>query len=257
MRLSTATITANTAIRSGVHLIEMHAPQLALAVQPGQYCMVRCCHPQATDPLLRRPFFVQRTERQRGMCSLLVHVQGRGTSWLAGQAEGATLDILGPIGHGWELRSTVQNLLLVSEGSFITGLTLLAQVAIEQGLAVTLMSYSQDAIGVYPPALLPAEVEYGIVTADGSIGQQGDVKSVLGSYLLWADAACLSVSRETSRLLYQNFERLRIKHFAQGSVLQPLVCANGACLTCAIETHTGRKLVCRDGPVFDLREIAL
>ena len=109
---------------------------------------------------------------------------------------------------------------------------------------------------VYPPALLPSEVEYHIVTADGSVGQKGDVQSVLGNYLIWADAACCSVSRETSVLLYSHFERLRTKRFAQGILLQPLVCANGACLTCSVETYSGSKLLCRDGPVFDLRDIA-
>src|SRR5205085_8700955 len=101
MRLSIATITANAEIRTGMHLIEMHAPQLAQAVQPGQYCMVRCCDVEASDPLLRRPFFVQSVQRSLGLCSLLVSVCGRGTSWLSKQCEGATLDILGPLGHGW------------------------------------------------------------------------------------------------------------------------------------------------------------
>ena len=139
MRLYTAIITANTEIRPGLHLVELHLPALAQAVQPGQYCMVRCCHPAATDPLLRRPFFVHTVQRRQGLCTLLVHIRGRGTSWLSTQREGAALDILGPMGHGWEVRSTVRNLLLVSEGSMFTAVTLLAQSAIEQELAVTLV----------------------------------------------------------------------------------------------------------------------
>src|SRR5258707_14287685 len=101
MRLSTASITVNTEIRRGVHLIEMHAPQLAQAAQPGQYCMVRCCDRVASDPLLRRPFFVHTVRRERGLCTLLVHVRGRGTAWLVKQQEGASLDILGPLGQGF------------------------------------------------------------------------------------------------------------------------------------------------------------
>ena len=259
MRLYTAIITANTEIRPGLHLVELHLPALAQAVQPGQYCMVRCCHPAATDPLLRRPFFVHTVQRRQGLCTLLVHIRGRGTSWLSTQREGAALDILGPMGHGWEVRSTVRNLLLVSEGSMFTAVTLLAQSAIEQELAVTLVGHYSNAQEVYPPALLPSEVEYHIVTTDGSVGQKGDVQSVLGNYLLWADAACCSVSRETSVLLYSHFERLRTKRFAQAILLQPLVplvCANGVCLTCSVETYSGSKLLCRDGPVFDLRDIA-
>ena len=256
MRLYTAPITSNTEIRPTVHLLEIHLPQLAQSIQPGQYCMLRCCHPAATDPLLRRPFFVHTVQRNHGLCTFLVHVQGRGTAWLASQPVGSTLDILAPLGHGWELRSTVRNLLLVSEGTTIPALTLLAQTALEQELVVTLVAQFATANAVYPPALLPSEVEYHIVTTDGSLGQQGTLAEVLNAYVSWADAACLSVSHETSTILYRSYERLRGKHFAQGTILSPLVCGNGVCLTCSVETTHGTKLICRDGPVFPLRDIA-
>ncbi len=256
MRLYTAPIISNSTLRSGVHLLEIYLPQLAQAVQPGQYCMLRCCHPAASDPLLRRPFFVHSVQRSQGLCTFLVHVRGRGTAWLADQNAGATLDILGPMGHGWEIRSTVRNLLLVSEGDTIAALLLLAQSAIEQELVVTLVGQFATATDVYPPALLSPEVEYHIVTTDGSQGQAGQIANILGAYLPWADAACLSVSHETSTSLYNQYERLRTKHFAQGTILQPLVCGNGVCLTCSVETHAGARLICRDGPVFTLRDIA-
>lgn len=256
MRLYTATVTANSEIRAGVHLLEMHLPALAQAVQPGQYCMVRCCHSSASDPLLRRPFFIHSVQRERGLCTLLVQACGRGTSWLVQQQAGAKLDVLGPLGHGWEVRSTVRNLLLLGEGPLINGITLLAQVASAQEVVVTLVGQFDTAAQVYPPALLPPEVEYHIVTTDGSVGAQGNLHSVLAAYLPWADAACCSVSRETSMHLYSHFERLRTKHFAQGILLHPLVCATGACLACTVQTYSGPRLICRDGPVFDLREVA-
>ncbi len=256
MRLYIATVTANKEVCPDARVIEMYAPQLAQSVQPGQYCMVRCSPTNASDPLLRRPFFIHTVQRDSGICTLFVHVRGRGTSWLAAQREGSTLDVLGPMGHGWSIRPTVSNLLLVSEGAMIAGLTLLAQVALEQELAVTLVAAYESEEEVYPPALLPPEVEYHIVTRDGSTGQQGDVRSILGTYISWADAACLCVAHETSVAAYSQFERLRLKKFAQGAILHPLICGNGVCLTCTIATRSGPKLVCRDGPIFDLREIA-
>ena len=202
MRFSSASITANTEIRSRVHLIEILAPQLSQAAQPGQFCMVRCCDTLATDPLLRRPFFVHSVQRGRGLCTLLVHVRGRGTAWLVKQQEGAALDILGPMGHGWILRAVVRNLLLISEDAHIPALTLLAQYAIEQELAVTLIQYCENAESVYPTALLPAEVECQIVTHDGSVGLQGELIDIVGNYLGWADATCCGISLATSLALY-------------------------------------------------------
>ena len=255
MRLFSSRVAVNTEIRSGVHLIEILAPQLSQVVQPGQYCMVRCCDGMATDPLLRRPFFVHSVQRGRGLCTLLVHVRGRGTAWLVKQQEGAVLDILGPMGHGWMLRPVVRNLLLISEDAHIPALTLLAQYAIEQELAVTVIQYCENAESVYPPTLLPAEVEFQIVTRDGSVGLQGALIDIVGNYLGWADATCCGVSHATSLALYHAYERMRVKHFAQATILQSLVCGSGACLSCDLETHSGPKLICRDGPVFQMRDI--
>jgi dihydroorotate dehydrogenase electron transfer subunit len=258
MRLSIATITANTVIRPGVYLVELQAPQLVQAVQPGQYCMVLCTTPQtfSTDPLLRRPFFVHSVRREQGTCTLLVHVQGRGTAWLVRQQVGAEVDILGPLGHGWVIRPTVRTLLLLAEDAYIPALTLLTQVALEQELSVTLVSQSRSEQEVYPPALLPPEVEYHIVSNSGRAGLHEELLNVVGSYLNWADGLYCAVSRETLVTLYARFERVRSRHFAQGVLLHLLVCGSGACLACSVETSKGQKLVCRDGPVFDLQEIA-
>jgi dihydroorotate dehydrogenase electron transfer subunit len=249
VRLSLATITANTALRPGVHLIEVHVPYLAQAAQPGQYCMVRCCHPLAHDPLLRRPFFIHGVQRAQGLCSLLVNVRGRGTAWLAQQSVGSALDILGPLGHGWLIRPTVRNMLLIGAESQIAALTLLAQVALTQDLAVTLLCLCSSDGEAYPPTLLPEEVEYHIVT--------GDLLIEAESYLNWADAACCSLPHDTLLTFYHRYERMRWRHFAQSILLQPLVCGSGICLTCNVETRAGQQLICRDGPVFAVREIAL
>lgn len=257
MRLFTATITANTALNIGgcvAHLIELYVPQLVQAVLPGQYCLVRCCHPLASDPLLRRPFFVHSVQRAQGRCTLLVYVYGRGTTWLASQQIGAELDLLGPQGHGWMFGSTVRNLLLISNMQLIAALPFLIQVAIEQELAVTLLCQSSTIESAYPPALLSPEVEYHILPSKEE--PQDNLIPALETYLAWADAAYCCVSRETLTALYNRFERLRGKHFAQGIVLQPLVCGSGACFTCTIDTHSGSKLICRDGPIFALHEIA-
>src|SRR5258708_35678647 len=110
VRLYTATVTANSEIRTGVHLLEMHLPALAQAVQPGQYCMVRCCHPFANDPLLRRPFLVHSVQRAQGLLTFLVHARGRRTSLLIEHQARATRHGLVLIGHGCELLITVESL---------------------------------------------------------------------------------------------------------------------------------------------------
>ena len=40
-----------------------------------------------------------------------------------------------------------------------------------------------------------------------------------------------------------------------GSLEENMACGVGACLGCAIRTKTGFKRVCKDGPVFNLKDI--
>ncbi len=255
MRITSARIIHTTTVREGLHLLEVHDPQLAQAVQPGQYCMVRCCHALARDPLLRRPYFVHSVERTQGHCRLLVQVRGRGSAWLAQRQVGEELDIMGPCGHGWTLYPKLSTLLLIGEEAQLSALLLLAQVALEQGLAVTLVNYAPGGREAYPPALLPSEVEYHIVPAGAGPAAEEALLQELVPFVNWADASYFAVSHETAFACYRRFERLRRKHAAQGVAVRPLVCASGVCLACTIETHAGAKLVCRDGPAFDLREL--
>jgi dihydroorotate dehydrogenase electron transfer subunit len=254
MRLSSATIISNTEIQPGLSLLQLRSPYLAQSAQPGQYVMVRCCDAQATDPLLRRPFFIHTAQREREQSSLLVAARGRGSAWLAHQPANATLDILGPIGHGWEVPSTARNLLLIGEGTWLVSLTLLAQMAIEQELTVTLLCQFATASAIYPPTLLSPEIEYHVTTPDSGAKQ---LVELVGDYLNWADTVFCAVSLTTAQALYSRYERLRHRHSAQCLVTHPFACASGVCLTCAINTRTGLKLVCRDGPVFKFGEVVV
>lgn len=247
MRLSIGTLTANTEILPGVHLLEVHAPQLAQAAQPGQYCMLRCCDSLASDPLLRRPFYVCETEPAQGLCKFLIYKRGRASSWLARQQVGMPVDILGPLGHGWEIRPSVRNLLLIGEEPVLAAVLFLARSAIERELAVTLIHSVANLERGYPPALLSPEVEYQVFARDDT--------GRLAEYLAWADAVCCSAAPETVEAFARTGTRWLEKNFARIAVWQPFICASGACLACQIETRRGPRLICRDGPIFAFNEL--
>lgn len=252
MRLFSATIISNTEMRAGLNLLQVHSPYLAQAAQPGQYVMLAARDALATDPLLRRPFFIHDTRRDRDLCSFLVAARGRGSAWLARQPEQSTLDIMGPLGHGWDVPPTARNLLLIGEESWLASLTLLARSAIEQELAVTLLcEFAADA-EIYPPALLSPEIEYHVTTPERGAKP---LLELAGDYLAWADVVYCAVSLPTAQALYQRYERLRHKRMAQALLTRPFACASGVCLACAIETRGKTRLVCRDGPVFALDQV--
>ena len=274
----------NSEILPGVHLLEIQAPQLARAAQPGQYCMLRGCDSLASDPLLLRPFFIAEVQPERDVCRFFIHKRGRASTWLARQQPGMSLDLLGPLGHGWTIRPEVRNLLLIGEDPLLASLIFLASHAIEQELSVTLIhcvSGEQQGTSLpivrekarssglhkrktestslplvpnrnvegYPPALLPPEVEYQVFAGGETLAAQ------IGEYLTWADAVCCSLSESTLAALARGNARWREKHFVQAVGGRPLACVTGTCLACRIETRHGSRLVCRDGPVFALHEL--
>ncbi|MEG1197647.1 MAG: dihydroorotate dehydrogenase electron transfer subunit, partial [Raoultibacter sp.] len=42
---------------------------------------------------------------------------------------------------------------------------------------------------------------------------------------------------------------------AQVSLERRMACGVGACLSCVVDTHSGKKRACVDGPVFDAQEV--
>jgi dihydroorotate dehydrogenase electron transfer subunit len=200
----------------------------------------------ASDPLLRRPFFVASSEPEQGTCGFLIYERGRGSRWLTKLQAGMELDILGPLGRGWTIRPQVRNLLLIGEEPLLGALLPLARSAIESEIAVTLLQLVNEQERAYPPALLSPEIEYGIVSV---------LDDQLADYLLWADAASCSVTAATLEMLVSTGSRWREKSFAQAVLAPPLPCASGACLACQVETRQRSRLACCDGPVFALSEL--
>ena len=249
MRLFVATISNNSEILPGVHLLEVQAPQLARTAQPGQYCMLRGCDGLASDPLLRRPFFVAEVEPGRGLCRFLIHRRGRASNWLARQQAGMPLDLLGPLGHGWLLRPETRNLLLIGEDPLLGALLPLAGRALEQEMSVTLIHWVESAERGYPAALLPPEVEYQVFLG-------ADRPERISEYLAWADTVCCSISETLLTTLARVGTRWREKQFAQAVMGRPLMCVTSTCQVCQLETRHGSRLICRDGPIFALRDLA-
>jgi len=235
----------------GIHLLWAEAPQIISEAQPGQFVMVRSGEDH--DPLLRRPLSIHRVG-ESGALGLLFEVVGQGTGWLAQRKAGESVDLLGPLGRGFEIHS--QKLLLVAGGVGIAPLIFLAERTATDGRHVTLLSGSQTASTVYPQHLLPPYIKPITVTEDGSMGQRGLVTDLLiGTAAFHREAeqiiACGPIS------MYQAISQLPGLEggSVQVSMEARMGCGFGGCTGCAIETRRGPKLVCRDGPVFELSDL--
>ena len=235
-----------------VHLLWLRAPEIARSALPGQFLMVATGYGQ--DPLLRRPFSLHRVD-QEGKLALLFNVVGRGTAWLAGLKRGDKLDLLGPLGNSFRLQAKSVNLLLIGGGMGIAPLVMLADQAIKEDREVTLLLGARGAEGLYPSQLLPPEVELVISTDDGSVGRKGLVTDLVPEYLDWADQIFACGPSPMYQALAGVLRRRPTRKQAQVSLEAHMACGFGVCYGCALETHRGMRLVCKDGPIFNLRDI--
>jgi len=256
----------------------IEAPDIAIMAQPGQFITVRC-----GDFTLRRPFSVHQvgsnnviaSEAKQSQVAILFKVTGKGTVWLSQRQPGEKIDILGPLGKGFTIAPKSKRLLLVAGGIGIAPLIFLMQQALSQH-QITLIHGASTAAQLYPSPMpkigssspgkkrsnlspLPKGVQFIPVTEDGSMGQKGKATDILPDSLDWADQvyACGPVGMYkamTQMSLGAKRSKLKLKK-CQVSLEVRMGCGFGACYGCTINTKTGLRHVCRDGPVFELDDI--
>jgi len=95
---------------------------------PGQFVFLRVS--ENWDPFLRRPMgvFGFRREGAQGILEILYQVVGRGTEILSRRRKGESIDVLGPLGRGFEIER-LRSRLLVAGGMGIAPLAFLAEVS--------------------------------------------------------------------------------------------------------------------------------
>src|SRR5207302_29972 len=92
----------NVRLARDTYRVRLGAPQLAAAIRPGQFLMLRL--PRTCDPLLGRPFALYDTVLEDGRAvavDVVYLVVGKMTSRLAELHPGDTLEAWGPLGNGF------------------------------------------------------------------------------------------------------------------------------------------------------------
>jgi dihydroorotate dehydrogenase electron transfer subunit len=256
MRRLAARVTEARHIYRHTHVLWLSAPEISRPAKPGQFAMVRCG--EGADPLLPRAFSFYRirdTDDGREI-GLLYETVGRGTEWLSRRQAGDTVELFGPLGHGYTVRPGSRNLLLVGGGIGIAPLVWMADEAVERGLNVVLLMGARTADLLYPAALLPAEVELVTATDDGTAGHAGFVTDLLPQYAAWSDQIFGCGPTPMFRSMAETLRAMQYRRSCQVLLEERMACGTGICYSCAVETRRhGIKLICKDGPRFELRDV--
>jgi dihydroorotate dehydrogenase electron transfer subunit len=265
----------------GVVRIGLVPPPAAVVPRPGQFYSVRCG--ASTAPLLRRPFSVHRVREVPGgwRLDLLVRIVGPGTRWLGSRAAGDRLDVIGPLGNGFD-PDPETTAVLVGRGIGIAPLYALGEAlrgTLPRSRLLILMGARLKERIFLREELSDLGVLH-LYTDDGSEGFRGRAPDLLHSLAedgvpgdRFAVYACGPdrMLRELAGL------QARLGFDGQAALEDHMGCGFGACLSCAVplvprsvrrggpwpkpalqfdETGSAaHSLICRDGPVYDLREV--
>ncbi len=249
MKQVMASIMANDEVMPGVYLICLESSQITSVAKPGQFVMVRC----GEENLLRRPLSIHQLGNNE--FALLYSVVGKGTRWLSKRQTGERIDILGPLGNSFSIHPTANKLLLVAGGMGVAPLCFLAQEAGKRGCSVTLLLGASTSTQLCPSHLLPADISRITTTEDGTAGKRGMITDLLPDFIDWADQvfACGPVSMY--RDIANKYHPFLKDKSAQVSLEMRMGCGRGVCYGCTVKTKNGLRMVCTDGPIFNLEDI--
>jgi dihydroorotate dehydrogenase electron transfer subunit len=266
-----AKILSNVEISPGYWRIRLNAPPEFARARPGQFVMARVG--DGIDPLLRRPLAVFDTgtpPREEGGAAqawfeMLYRVAGKGTARLSTLREAAAIDILGPLGSGFEIGDDDrgEEKLLVGGGIGLAPLHLLARELVRRRSPVRLFAGGRTRGDL----LCLAEFErLGVdchcATEDGSFGARGLVTAALERHLdtLEGRAALYACGPDGMLRALAGIAAERALP-CQVSLEARMACGVGACLGCvaAGKRHSSQtpdyRCVCTEGPVFEAGEL--
>ena len=252
-------------VSPNIYLMKLKTPEIAQDALPGQFIHIKC----STDnyPLLRRPLSIHRIDKEKGEIYILFQVVGEGTKLLSQKVVGDDLDIIGPIGNGFNVYPESKKIMIIGGGIGVAPLLALAEESIAQGKEVRVL------IGALKKELIIGEESFkrlgarvDVATDDGSYKYKGFVTDLLEEAIQegWLPDQIFSCGPRPMLKKIANISS--DAHIdCQVSLEERMACGIGACLGCVCKIKNEDKKqdkvkyeykrVCIDGPIFEGSEV--
>lgn len=256
-KLHTATVLFHKPAGRGYYRLVLKAPGVASTAVPGQFVMLRVS--ENMDPFLARPFGVSSIISKNSI-ELYYRVAGRGTTLLTAMEPGRALALQGPFGNGFPMPEKGVTPLLVAGGS---GFPPLLFFSMKTGSRARLFLGARNKECLPPAGVIKSfrkliKKVY-IATEDGSHGKRGLVTDLLPSLIAdLDDASKVAIYACGPRPMLAAVARIAAEKSIRChvSMEERMACGLGACMGCSVGVKPGGyKRVCKEGPVFDAREI--
>ncbi|MBA3781461.1 MAG: dihydroorotate dehydrogenase electron transfer subunit [Nocardioides sp.] len=223
--------------------------------RPGTFVAVSV----APTQMARRALWIHRVSETGTFgptLDVVVEPRGIGGRWLAEVNVGSRLELTGPLGRPFAIPKEPVACLLVGEGCSAAPLFPLAERLRDRRAPVSFVLAGADESHLLAPRearRMSRSVQ--VVTADGSVGNRGDVMTVLRTAIEATEAAVVYAAGPTRmlRAVAEAAEEAGVQ--SQVAIEQPLSCGTGLCRGCVIDVRDAegdahQVRACLDGPVL-------
>jgi dihydroorotate dehydrogenase electron transfer subunit len=261
MRLVPCTVLENREVSAGNLLLTLTVPRNFATPKPGQFVHLRVS--EEGDPLLRRPYSLEGFVSRGRIRAVRIYysVVGRGSRILSRQPKGRVLDLIGPLGIGFDPRPR-RLPILVAGGRGVAPLLFLSRRLREKKRPFVFLFGARSRKDLYGVR----EVRGGrchLATDDGSVGFHGSALDLLRRE--WSAEGYTPLTAEIFTcgphgLLHEVADFARAAGIrCEASLEGPMACAVGACRGCPVPLRNGAgngkggryPAMCVEGPVMD------
>jgi len=225
---------------------------VAPSAQPGQFLHVKC----GGTAYLRRPISI--CDAWDDKLRFIFEVRGEGTKLLSQFRIGETIDILGPLGRGFDLDLSKDDgdIILVGGGIGTFPLLLLArELELRVKKPIAILGYRTKELVTLTAEFEAVCKEVKITTDDGSFGTHGFVTEVLADMAKSGKVGAVYTCGPFGMM--KAVAGIANKHNipAQVSMEERMACGIGACVTCTCSVAGYNARVCKDGPIFNAKDV--
>ena len=235
------------------------AVSFAGEVKPGQFINI---YLNNSARLLPRPLSICRADADAGTVRIIYRTAGEGTKELSGYGVNETVFVMGPLGHGFPVEEYKgKRVILAGGGIGLPPLIMCAEALAAFGSSViSVCGYRTAGEGLLLFDEFSAYGKCHASTDDGSFGTNGTVIDCMKENSLEADVIFACGPIPMLKAVKKYAASKDIECFI--SMEERMACGIGACLACVCNTtekdahfNVNKKRVCKDGPVFNAREV--
>ena len=255
----TVIVVSQKQIGTGIYDLTIQTKEIAAAAKAGQFVSV---YSNDASKLLPRPISLCGIDRKAGTLRLVYRVTGEhtGTEEFSRLQAGDTMKIMGPLGNGFTVEKG-RKAFLIGGGIGVPPMLQLAKEMKDAGENFQIVMGYRDA-GTFLLNEFKEQGESFVATEDGSVGTKGNVLDAIRENHLDADVIYACGPTPMLRALKAYAEEQNMTCYV--SMEERMACGIGACLACVCnstekDAHSNvkNKRICKEGPVFNAKEVEL